>query len=234
MIRASQFAGSSPSSPGQGTSGQSQAPATNAGMYLYSYSVGTPPQSVSGALDISSELVWTQCSCATCDADAGHALLPSPVHHDGRAAVHEQHVPGLRGADVQRGHPCRVLLHLRVQRRRGEHHRAPRHRGVHVRREPRRRRRLRVRPRQHGRLRRRAGRDRSRQGPPLPRLPAPGRAVLLLLRPRQLRRLRQLHPLRRRRRAVSTLLASSDYPLSEKGTSVPVTVSFSAGPCDRH
>ena len=36
-------------------------------MYLYGYSVGTPPRSVSGALDISSEFVGTQCSCATCD-----------------------------------------------------------------------------------------------------------------------------------------------------------------------
>ncbi|OEL27228.1 Aspartic proteinase nepenthesin-2 [Dichanthelium oligosanthes] len=54
--------------PGHGSNdGQSQAPATNAGMYFYSYSVGTPAQSVSGALDISSELVWTQCSCTTCD-----------------------------------------------------------------------------------------------------------------------------------------------------------------------
>nr|CAB3470756.1 unnamed protein product [Digitaria exilis] len=60
--------GTSNSSQGSNGGGQSQrAPATNAGMYFYSYSVGTPPQTVSGALDISSELVWTQCSCATCD-----------------------------------------------------------------------------------------------------------------------------------------------------------------------
>jgi hypothetical protein len=44
-----------------------QAPATHSSTYLYSYQVGTPPQSVTGVLDISSELVWTQCDlCATC------------------------------------------------------------------------------------------------------------------------------------------------------------------------
>ncbi|PUZ60101.1 hypothetical protein GQ55_4G096700 [Panicum hallii var. hallii] len=59
-----QEGGSSDDQSKPGTSGQSQAPATNAGMYLYSYSVGTPPQSVSGALDISSELL--PCTSSTC------------------------------------------------------------------------------------------------------------------------------------------------------------------------
>jgi hypothetical protein len=59
--------GSKPAGDGSNGGQSRQAPATNAGMFLYSYQVGTPPQSVSGALDISSELVWTQCgSCATC------------------------------------------------------------------------------------------------------------------------------------------------------------------------
>uniref|UniRef100_A0A0D9V8A5 Peptidase A1 domain-containing protein n=1 Tax=Leersia perrieri TaxID=77586 RepID=A0A0D9V8A5_9ORYZ len=53
--------------PGGDDSGGSptQAPATNAGMYIYSYSIGTPPQHVTGALDISSDLVWTACDVPT-------------------------------------------------------------------------------------------------------------------------------------------------------------------------
>uniref|UniRef100_A0A0D3EWR6 Xylanase inhibitor C-terminal domain-containing protein n=1 Tax=Oryza barthii TaxID=65489 RepID=A0A0D3EWR6_9ORYZ len=46
---------------GGGGGGGNQAPATNAGMYVFSYGIGTPPQQVSGALDISSDLVWTAC-----------------------------------------------------------------------------------------------------------------------------------------------------------------------------
>ncbi|XP_066330791.1 aspartic proteinase nepenthesin-2-like [Miscanthus floridulus] len=68
-----------PSEPGSGRQGSKlgdgsngggqsrQAPATHSSTYLYCYQVGTPPQSVTGVLDISSELVWTQCDlCATC------------------------------------------------------------------------------------------------------------------------------------------------------------------------
>ncbi|KAF0919218.1 hypothetical protein E2562_028994 [Oryza meyeriana var. granulata] len=54
-----------------GGGGQSQDSATNAGMYVLSCNVGTPPQLVSGVLDITSDFVWMQCSaCATCEAPA--------------------------------------------------------------------------------------------------------------------------------------------------------------------
>ncbi|KAG8054620.1 hypothetical protein GUJ93_ZPchr0001g29822 [Zizania palustris] len=56
------------SKSGGGGDREMQAPATNAGVYIFSYDIGTPPQRVSGALDIASDLVWTQCApCATCD-----------------------------------------------------------------------------------------------------------------------------------------------------------------------
>lgn len=47
-------------------------------MYVFSLEVGTPPQSVSGVLDISSELVWAQCApCATCDATLAKPFYPA-------------------------------------------------------------------------------------------------------------------------------------------------------------
>uniref|UniRef100_A0A0D9V898 Peptidase A1 domain-containing protein n=1 Tax=Leersia perrieri TaxID=77586 RepID=A0A0D9V898_9ORYZ len=50
---------------GGGSGSSIQAPATNGGMYVYSYSIGTPTQHVTGALDISSDLVWTACDVPT-------------------------------------------------------------------------------------------------------------------------------------------------------------------------
>ncbi|KAF8642618.1 hypothetical protein HU200_067298 [Digitaria exilis] len=41
------------------------APATTAGLYVADLQVGTPPQNISGVLDITSELVWMQCSTCT-------------------------------------------------------------------------------------------------------------------------------------------------------------------------
>ncbi|EAZ14289.1 hypothetical protein OsJ_04213 [Oryza sativa Japonica Group] len=74
-----------------GGGGQSQDPATNTGMYVLSFSVGTPPQVVTGVLDITSDFVWMQCSaCATCGADAPAATSAPPFYaflsfHDTRA-----------------------------------------------------------------------------------------------------------------------------------------------------
>jgi hypothetical protein len=68
--------------PGQGSSnestsgGRNQAPAITAGKYTFTFDVGTPPQGVSGVLDISSELVWTQCACPDCST-AGTLFYPS-------------------------------------------------------------------------------------------------------------------------------------------------------------
>ncbi|EEC71867.1 hypothetical protein OsI_04576 [Oryza sativa Indica Group] len=64
-----------------GGGGQSQDPATNTGMYVLSFSVGTPPQVVTGVLDITSDFVWMQCSaCATCGADAPAATSAPPFY----------------------------------------------------------------------------------------------------------------------------------------------------------
>ncbi|KAG2612595.1 aspartic proteinase nepenthesin-1-like [Panicum virgatum] len=156
---------SSPNSPGQRTSGQSQAPATNAGMYLYSYSVGTPPQSVSGALDISSEFVWTQCSCATCDdgdvtaPPFNPALSTTMAELPCTSTTCQDFVTQTCSPDdgdrcgytyMYRGGEANTTGYLATE-------------AFTFRRRTRRRR------RQRGRLRRRARRDRPRQGPPLPR-----------------------------------------------------------------
>uniref|UniRef100_A0A0E0L1Z5 Peptidase A1 domain-containing protein n=1 Tax=Oryza punctata TaxID=4537 RepID=A0A0E0L1Z5_ORYPU len=64
--RALDMAGQAGSNPGEGDGGNNadhtREPATTFGDYVISLDVGTPPQSVSGAIDVSTELVWVPCS----------------------------------------------------------------------------------------------------------------------------------------------------------------------------
>uniref|UniRef100_A0A0E0JRI3 Peptidase A1 domain-containing protein n=1 Tax=Oryza punctata TaxID=4537 RepID=A0A0E0JRI3_ORYPU len=81
--------------------GGNQAPATNAGMYVFSYSIGTPPQQVSGALDISSDLVWTACNAMLGATAPFYPLLSTTAADvpctDGAC---QQFVPQKCGADA--------------------------------------------------------------------------------------------------------------------------------------
>jgi hypothetical protein len=60
--------GSSPGPPAAAappSGGADRGPAQTSGLYLVSLQVGTPPQDVSGILDISAQLVWMQCAACT-------------------------------------------------------------------------------------------------------------------------------------------------------------------------
>jgi hypothetical protein len=60
--------GSSPGPPAAAAPPSGRAdrgPAQTSGLYLVSLQVGTPPQDVSGILDISAQLVWMQCAACT-------------------------------------------------------------------------------------------------------------------------------------------------------------------------
>uniref|UniRef100_A0A0E0JRI2 Peptidase A1 domain-containing protein n=1 Tax=Oryza punctata TaxID=4537 RepID=A0A0E0JRI2_ORYPU len=75
------YSGQTVPADGGNGGGQSQDdPASNTGMYVLSFNVGTPPQVVTGVLDITSDFVWMQCSaCATCD-DAAAATSTPPFY----------------------------------------------------------------------------------------------------------------------------------------------------------
>ena len=103
---------------------------------------------VTGALDISSELVWTPAVRLVrhLRRHTGHALLLDAVHHDhdGGGAVHERSVPGLRRAELQRGRRPAATCTCTEAARPTPPGTVPRHRVLHVRCDPRGRRRLRV------------------------------------------------------------------------------------------
>ncbi|CAL5052283.1 unnamed protein product [Urochloa decumbens] len=66
---------SAPAGQKQGDNNLDTKAADTAGLYVFNLSVGTSvPQTITGILDITTELVWTQCSCS--DADA---CLPPPA-----------------------------------------------------------------------------------------------------------------------------------------------------------